>query len=108
MPLNKKQMELNLFSLEKRRLRKDLTTVFQYAMGSNKEDGGSLFEEATWRRQGERAKVTPRVVSPQHKIYFFYSESDHSLQQPLSRDVVEIPSLEVFKVRLEKMVDNFI
>lgn len=58
--------------------------------------------------KGERVQTTPIVVSPQHKTDIFYSENVHSLQQPLSRDVVEIPSLEVFKIRLERMVDNFI
>lgn len=51
MPFDERQKELSLFSLEKRRLGKDLTIECQYVMSSYKEDGGFFFKEATWRRQ---------------------------------------------------------
>lgn len=87
MPFDKRQKELNLFSPEKRRLRKDLTTPFQYAMVIKR----SHMENT----KGKGYKSHQEWFHLSTRYTFFHSENDHSLQQPLSRVVVEIPSLEV-------------
>jgi len=49
-PLEKWLRELGLFSLEKRRLQRDLTSAFQYLKGAYKKDGDKLFSRACSNR----------------------------------------------------------
>ena len=50
LPYEEGLRELCLLSLEKRRLRGDLTTMFQYLKGSYKEGGDSVFMRSHMKR----------------------------------------------------------
>ncbi|KFV71873.1 hypothetical protein N307_15174, partial [Dryobates pubescens] len=100
--------ELGLFSLEKRRLRGDLIVAFQYLKGAYKKVGegllrisgsdktrgnGMKLEVGRFRLEVRRKFFPIRVVKPWNG---------------LSREVVEAPSLEVFKTRLDEAVASLI
>jgi len=100
--------ELGLFSLEKRRLQGDLVAAFQYLKGAYRKDGENIFNRACCdrtrsngfkRREGRfrldirRKFFTIRVVKQWNR---------------LPREVVEAPSLETFKARLDGALSNLV
>jgi len=100
--------ELGLFSLEKRSLEGHLRAAFQYPKGSLQEshrghftrawsdrtrsDGFTLKEER-FRLDIRKKFFTLRVVRPQRR---------------LPREVVNAPSLAVFKARLDRALSNLV
>ena len=93
--------ELGLFSLEKRRLRGDLIAVFQYLKGANRKAGEEVFvmagsdgtrqngfklEESRFRLDIRTKSFTVRVVRSWSRLF---------------RKVVDAPTLEAFKARLD-------
>ena len=106
LPYEDRLRELSLFSLEKRRLRGDLTAAFQYLKGAYKREGNQLFERIDNSRMrgncfnlkegryrlGVRGKFfTMRVVRCWHG---------------LPRE--DALSLEVFKARLDEALGNLV
>ncbi|GAB0190969.1 hypothetical protein GRJ2_001562200 [Grus japonensis] len=95
--------ELELFSLEKRRLQGDFIAAFQYLKGAYKKAGEGLLtrtrgnglklKEGRFRLDIKKKFFTVRVVRHWHR---------------LPREVVEAPSLEVFKAKLDGALGNLV
>ncbi|KGL80123.1 hypothetical protein N309_00890, partial [Tinamus guttatus] len=104
LPYEERLRELGLFSLEKRRLRGDLISVYKYLEGGSEEDGAGLFSlVATNRTRGNGHKLKHQKFHMNLRKNFLTERVTEPWNR-LPREIVESPSPEIFQTHLDAVL----
>ncbi|GAB0204722.1 triadin [Grus japonensis] len=100
--------QLRLFSLEKRRLWRDLIVAYQFLKGAYRKDGEGLFiRECSDRTRVNGFKLKEDQFRLDVRKKFFTARVVRHWNR-LPREAVDAPSLEVFKARLDGALGNVV
>ena len=101
--------ELGLFSFEKRRLRGDLIVAFQYLKGAYKQEGKWLFScIGSDRTRVNSFKLRRGIFRLDDIRRKFFTQRVVMHWNKLPKEVVDAPSLEAFKGRLDVALGSLV
>jgi len=104
----KRRRELGLFNLEKRRLQGDTIAAFQYLKEAYKKAGEGLFKRACSNRTRDYGFKLKEGRFRLHKRKKFFTMRVVRHWNRLPREVVDAPTLEVFKAGLDGAMRNLV
>jgi len=101
--------ELVLFSLERRRLQGELIVALQHLKGAYRKDVDKLLSRACCKRtRGNVFKLKENRFRLDTRRFFFFTMRVVKHWNKLPREMVDAPSLETAKARLDRGPSNLI